>query len=145
MTDVALKELHSYFPALSQQALKEFTEWCILEQAIAAGYEFTPDQTKLIAQPTPAHYIEELVDQFVLATRNTIEGGLAIVLAGTEADKHAVPGIGIVVDFISLYILYLVPKGKNNNTLAAEEKLKQASSEQFEQLRQIAKKHNVEL
>jgi hypothetical protein len=144
MTDVALKELHTYFPRLSQQALKEFTEWCVLEQATAAGYEFTPDQTKLTGQPTPAHYIEELVDQFVLATRNTIEGGLAIVLAGTQADKNAVPGIGIVVDFISLYVLYLVPKGKNN-TAPAEEKLNQASEEQFEQLRKIAKEHNVEL
>ncbi|MFQ4143516.1 hypothetical protein [Chlorogloeopsis sp. ULAP02] len=136
-------ELHNYFSRLPDEALKEFTDWCIFEQAIAAGYEFTPDHKKL-EDLEGAYYIEELVDQFVKATRNTIEGGLAALLAGTQADKNALKGIPIVVDFISLYVKYLVPKGKNN-TLPVDEKLAQASQEQLDKLREIAKKYNVEI
>ncbi|MDM9383926.1 hypothetical protein QUB80_24910 [Chlorogloeopsis sp. ULAP01] len=136
-------ELHNYFSRLPEEALKEFTDWCIFEQAIAAGYEFTPDAKKL-EDLEGAYYIEELVDQFVKATRNTIEGGLAALLAGTQADKNALKGIPIVVDFISLYVKYLAPKGKNN-TLPVDEKLAQASQEQLDKLREIAKKYDVEI
>ncbi|RUR84707.1 hypothetical protein ACF3DV_20620 [Chlorogloeopsis fritschii PCC 9212] len=136
-------ELHNYFSRLPEEALKEFTDWCIFEQAIAAGYEFTPDRKKL-EDLEGAYYIEELVDQFVKATRNTIEGGLAALLAGTQADKNALKGIPIVVDFISLYVKYLAPKGKNN-TLPVDEKLAQASQDQLDKLREIAKKYNVEI
>jgi hypothetical protein len=136
-------ELHNYYPRLPEEALKEFTDWCIFQQAIAAGYEFTPDNKKL-EDLEAAYYIEELVDQFVKATRNTIEAGLAALLAGTQADKHALKGIAIVVDFISLYVRYLVPKGKKNRLLP-EDKLTLAAREQFEQLCEIAKKYNVQI
>jgi hypothetical protein len=66
------------------------------------------------------------------------------LLAGTQADKHALKGIAIVVDFISLYVRYLVPKGKKNRLLP-EDKLTQAAREQFEQLCEIAKKYNVQI
>ncbi|AKG23015.1 hypothetical protein [Calothrix sp. 336/3] len=132
-------ELHPLLSHLPEDALKEFTEWCIFEQAIAAGFEFTPDNSRLEGLLTP-YYIEELVDQFVTATRNSIEGGLAALLAGKKADAHALQGIAIVVDFISLYVLYLVPKGKNN-TLTTDEKLVEASQEQYNKLQEISQKY----
>ena len=136
-------QLHTYLDSFPDEALKEFVEWCILEQAIEAGYEFTPNPKKL-ADLEATYYIEELVDQFVKATRNSIDGGLAILLAGKEADTNTLEGVLIVVDFISLYVKYLVPKG-TKNTLLPDEKLEEAEQEQFNKLSEIAKKYNVEM
>ncbi|PAX55172.1 hypothetical protein [Brunnivagina elsteri] len=136
-------ELHSYLPRLPEEALKEFTEWCVIEQATEAGFELIVDESKL-ANLTPAYYIEELVDQFVQATRNSIAGGMAILAAGKQADTNALTGIPIVVDFISLYVKYLVPKGEKN-ILPIDEKLTQAAQEQFDKLCEIAQKHDVDL
>ncbi len=136
-------ELHTYLPRFPDEALKEFTEWCIFEQATAAGYEFTPD-TKKLEDLEPAYYVEELVDQFVKATRNSIEGGLSILLAGKEADGNALKGIPIVVDFVSLYIKYLAPKGAKN-TQPTNEKLAQVAQEQFDKLSEIAKNYGIKM
>jgi hypothetical protein len=134
-------ELHTYLANLPTDALQEFTEWCIL-QATEAGYEFSPDTSKL-EKLVGAYYIEELVDQFIRTTRNTIEGGMAAFVAGKQADNHGLKGIAIVVDFVSLYILYLLPKAKKN-TLPADERLATASQEQLDKLSEIAKKYGVE-
>ncbi len=115
----------------------------MLEQATAAGYEFTPDLVKL-ENLESVDYIQELVGQFADATRKSIEGSMAILVAGKQADTHALPGIAAIVDFISLYVKYLVPKGPKNE-LPPDEKLDLASKEQFEQLCQIAKKYSVEI
>ncbi len=136
-------ELHNHLAGLPEVVLQEFTQWCVLEQATAAGYEFTPDLVKLKNLET-VDYIHELVGQFADATRKSIEGSMAIMVAGKQADNHALPGIAAIVDFISLYVRYLVPKGPNNQ-LPTDEKLQLASQEQFEQLCQIAKKHSVEI
>ncbi len=136
-------ELYKYLPELPDEALQEFTQWCVLEQATVAGYEFTPDNNQLENLPT-ADYINELIAQFAEATRKSIEGSMAILLAGKQADERALPGIAVLVDFISLYVRYLVPKGKNNE-LPPEDKLAQASQEQFDKLGQIAKKYGVEI
>lgn len=134
-------KLQTYLPSLPDEALKEFVEWCILEHVIEAGYEFTPNAKKL-ADLDAKYYIEELVDQFVKATRNSIDGGLAILLAGKEADTSTLEGILIIVDFIALYVKYLVPKG-SKNTLPPDEKLEETEKEQFNKLSEIAKKYNV--
>ncbi|MGJ5672374.1 MAG: hypothetical protein ACR9NN_01910 [Nostochopsis sp.] len=136
-------ELHNHLAGLPETVLQEFTQWCVLEQATAAGYEFTPDLLKLKNLET-VDYIHELVGQFADATRKSIEGSMAIMVAGKQADNHALPGIAAIVDFISLYVKYLVPKGPNNE-LPTDEKLNLASQEQFEQLCQIAKKYSVEI
>lgn len=133
--------LHKHLLHLPDAMLQEFTQWCVLEQATAAGYKFTPDPKKL-ENLSPEDYIPELISQFVEATRNTIEGGMAVLAAGQQADQHALPGLGVIVDFISLYVLYLVPKGKKN-MLPPEEKLTQASQEQFDKLCEIGKKYGV--
>lgn len=133
--------LHKYLPQLPDAALQEFTQWCVLEQAKAAGFKFTHDPKKL-ENLAPADYIPQLIGQFVEATRNTIEGGMAILVAGQQSDKHALSGLGIAVDFISLYVLYLVPQGKQK-TLPTDEKLTQASQEQFDKLCEIGKKYGV--
>jgi hypothetical protein len=140
---VSKLELHPYLSRLSDEALKEFTEWCVLEQAAEAGFELITDNSKLLDLEIP-YYIEELVDQFIQATRNTIEGGMAALAAGKAADTHGLKGIAIVVDFISLYIKYLVPKGPKN-ILTVDEKLVQAEQEQFDKLSEIANKYNVNL
>ncbi|BAZ40401.1 hypothetical protein NIES4101_63620 [Calothrix sp. NIES-4101] len=136
-------ELHQYLPRLSEEALKEFTQWCVIDQATEAGFELIVDESRL-TNLAPAYYIEELVDQFVKATRNTIAGGMAVLAAGKQADSHALKGIPIVVDFISLYVKYLVPKGEKN-MLPADEKLALAGQEQFDKLCEIAKKFGVDL
>lgn len=136
-------ELHHYLPRLSDEALKEFTDWCVLEQAKEAGFELIPDKSKLL-DLAPPYYIEELVDQFIKATRNTIEGGMAALAAGKQADNHGLEGIPIVVDFISLYVKYLIPKGEKN-LLPVDEKLALASQEQFDKLCEIANKYNLNL
>ena len=133
--------LYKHLPNLPDAALQEFTQWCVLEQATASGYKFDPNPQKL-ENLSPGDYIQELISQFVEATRNTIEGGMAIVVAGQQADKRALPGLGLVVDFISLYVLYLVPQSKKK-TQPPEEKLTQASQEQFEKLSEIGKKYGV--
>jgi hypothetical protein len=135
--------LHNYLPRLPESALQEFTEWCILEQAKEAGYEFNPNESKLANLPT-AEYIAEFVGQFIESTRNTIEAGLAAVFAGKQADNHALPGIAVVVDFASIYVLYLLPKGEKNEK-PADEKINQASKEQFKKLQQIAQTYGVEI
>ncbi|KAF3888184.1 MULTISPECIES: hypothetical protein [Nostocales] len=135
--------LHKYLLHLNDEALQEFTQWCILEQAIAAGYEFTPDLQKL-ENLSPQDFIQELISQFLEVTRNSIEGGLAILLAGKQADQHALPGVGTLVEFISLYVLYLVPKGKNN-TLPPDEKLAEALKEQLAKLYEIGHKNGVDI
>jgi hypothetical protein len=132
-------ELHKYLSSLSEEVLKEFTQWCVLEQATTAGYEFIPENPKL-EKLQGAYYIEELVDQFMGATRNSIDGGMAALAAGKKADTSELKGIPIVVYFISLYVLYLLPKSKNN-ILPTEEKLAQGSQEQFDKLQEIAKKY----
>jgi hypothetical protein len=136
-------ELYPYLPRLSEAALKEFAEWCVIEQATEAGFELIVDESKL-ANLAPAYFIEELVDQFVQATRNSIAGGMAILAAGKQADTHALTGIAIVVDFISLYVKYLVPKGEKN-MLPIDEKLVQTAQEQFDKLCEIAQKYGVDL
>ncbi|MBF2065916.1 MAG: hypothetical protein IGS39_16070 [Calothrix sp. C42_A2020_038] len=136
-------ELYPYLPRLSDEALKEFTDWCVLKQAAEAGFELVTDNSKLL-DLEPAYYIEELVDQFIQATRNTIEGGMAALAAGKQADNHGLQGIAIVVDFISLYIKFLVPKGPKN-ILPVDEKLAQAEQEQFDKLCEIANKYGVNL
>jgi hypothetical protein len=140
---VSKLELHSYLPRLSDEALKEFTEWCVLEQAAEAGFELIVDNSKLLDLEAP-YYIEELVDQFIQATRSTIEGGMAALAAGKQADNHSLKGIPIVVDFISLYIKYLVPKGPKN-LLTVDEKLAEAEQQQVEKLKEIAQKYNIDL
>ncbi|AFY99319.1 hypothetical protein [Calothrix sp. PCC 6303] len=136
-------DLHPHLAKLPEDALKELAEWCMLDQAKEGGYEFTPDSIKL-KKFTGGHYVEQLVDQFMNATRNTIEGGMAAFAAGKEADNHDLKGLPIVVDFISLYVKYLLPKGKKS-TLSTDEKLAQASQQQFDKLNQIAAKYNVVL
>lgn len=144
MSEIAL---HPHIPKLSIDALKEFTEWCILEQAVEAGYEFTPDNSKLMNLEVN-YYIEELVDQFINTTRNSIEGGMAALAAGKQADNHGLVGIPIVVDFISLYIRYLVPKGPINMHPSKEntnEIYELACQQQWDKLSEIANKHHVTL
>jgi hypothetical protein len=136
-------DLYPHLSKLPEDALKEFAEWCMLEQAKEAGYEFTPDNVKL-KKLTGGYYVEQLIDQFMGATRNTVEGGMAALAAGKQADNHGLTGLPIVVDFISLYVKYIFPKGKKSN-LSTDEKLAQASQEQFDKLNQIATKHNVVL
>jgi hypothetical protein len=136
-------DLHPHLDKLPEDALKEFAEWCILEQAKEAGYEFTPDSIKL-KKLSGGYYIEQLIDQFMAATRNTVEGGMAALAAGKQADNHGLKGLPIVVDFISLYVKYILPKSKKSS-LSTDEKLDQASQEQFDKLKQIATKYNVVL
>ncbi|MHC5719073.1 MAG: hypothetical protein ACYTX0_45160, partial [Nostoc sp.] len=65
-------------------------------------------------------------------------------IAGKEADKHALSGLAIVADFVSLYVKYLIPK-EGSTREQAEELLTKASQHQSEKLTEIAKKHGVEL
>lgn len=142
MSEIAL---HPHLSKLPVDALKEFTEWCILEQAVEAGYEFTANNSKLI-NLAPDYYIEELVDQFIQATRNSIEGGIAALAAGKQADTNGLQGIPIVVDFISLYVRYLVPKGRNNMHPSQEttnQVYELASQQQWDKLSEIGKKYHV--
>jgi hypothetical protein len=140
VSDIAL---HKYLPRLPEAALQEFTEWCVVEQAKTAGLNFTPDKSKLNNLP-PVDYIPKLVDQFMKVKPDPIKAGLVAAIAGKEADKHALPSLATVVDFVSLYVKYLIPK-EGNNPEQAEAILTQASQQQCEQLTQIAKKYGVEL
>ncbi|MCC5623002.1 hypothetical protein [Nostoc sp. CHAB 5715] len=135
--------LHQYLPRVPDAALQEFIEWCVLEQAKAAECNFTPDRSKLDNLP-PADYIPKLVDQFMKVKPDPIKAGLVAAIAGKEADKHALSGLAIVADFVSLYVKYLIPK-EGSTKKQAEEILTQASQHQCEKLTEIAKKHGVEL
>ncbi|MEH2383321.1 MAG: hypothetical protein V7K27_31280 [Nostoc sp.] len=140
MSDLAL---HEYLPRVPDAALQEFIEWCVLEQAKAAELNFTPDRSKLDNLP-PADYIPKLVDQFMKVKPDPIKAGLVAAIAGKEADKHALSGLAIVADFVSLYVKYLIPK-EGSTREQAEELLTKASQHQSEKLTEIAKKHGVEL
>jgi len=135
--------LHRYLPRLPEKALQEFTEWCVLEQAKAAGCEFIPDTTKL-NNLAPADYIPKLVDQFMKVKPDPIKAGLVAAIAGKEADKHALSGLAVIADFVSLYVKYLIPKD-GNTPEQADAILMQAAQEQCEKLTEIAKKYGVEL
>ncbi|MHC5737856.1 hypothetical protein [Nostoc sp.] len=139
MSDLAL---HKYLPRVPDAALQEFIEWCVVEQAKAAECNFTPDRSKLDNLP-PADYIPKLVDQFMKVKPDPIKAGLVAAIAGKEADKHALSGLAIVADFVSLYVKYLIPK-EGTTKEQAEEILTQASQHQSEKLTEIAKKHGVE-
>ncbi|MBH8554817.1 hypothetical protein I8751_21170 [Nostocaceae cyanobacterium CENA357] len=140
MSDIAL---HKYLPRLPEAALQEFIEWCVLEQSKAAGCKFTPDTSKLNNLP-PGEYIPKLVDQFMKVKPDPIQAGLVAAIAGKEADKHALSGLAIVADFVSLYVKYLIPK-EGNTPEQAEAIITQASQEQCEKFTQIATKYGVEL
>ncbi|MEM9923399.1 MAG: hypothetical protein AAF915_06570 [Cyanobacteria bacterium P01_D01_bin.50] len=135
--------LHEHFPNLPDKALQEFTQWCVTQQAREAGYEFTPDETKLENLAT-ADYIPEIVGQFMDITRKDIRTGLVATFAGKKADNHSLSGLPAMVDFISLYVKHLFPSEENDET-QAEELLIKASQQQFEKLSQIAREHNVKL
>jgi hypothetical protein len=134
--------LHKHLPLLPDTGLQEFIEWCVVEQAKAAGCNFTPDTSKLNNLP-PADYIPKLVDQFMKVKPDPIKAGLVAAIAGKEADKHGLSGVAIVADFVSLYVKYLIPK---DGTTAEEAQavLAKASQHQCEKLIEIAKKHGVE-
>ncbi|KST66818.1 hypothetical protein [Mastigocoleus testarum] len=135
--------LHRYLSILPETALQEFTQWCVLEQAKEAGYEFTPNESKL-ENLSPEEYIHQLIDQFLKVKNNPIRDGLAAVSAGKLVDQHGLSGTAVMVDFISLYVKYLFPS-EGNDAQQADELIEQASQQQFEKLTQIAKEHNVEL
>lgn len=137
------KGLHEHFANLPDEALQEFTQWCVTQHALDAGYEFTPDETKLEDLPA-ADYIPELVGQFMDRTRNSIRTGLVALFAGKEADNHSLSGLAAMVDFISLYVKYLFPS-EDNDEKQAEELLTKVSQEQLDKLSQIAQEHNVKL
>jgi hypothetical protein len=124
-------ELYKYLPNLPDAALQEFTEWCVLEQAKAAGLEFKPDQTKL-KNLAPGDYLKQLIDQFMK------------VIAGQQSDKHNLSGLAAIVDFVALYVKFSIPKD-GTEPEQAEAILAKASQHQYEQLTQIAKKHDVAL
>lgn len=134
-------ELHKYFPKLPEEALKEFAEWCILEQAKSAGIEFTPDPTKL-QNLIPNEYIWQLIDQFMKTRPDPIKTGLVSAMAGQEADSHELIGSAVMVDFLSLYIKYLIPE---NGTTPDEAKslITEAAIQQYEKLSELANKYNV--
>jgi hypothetical protein len=135
--------LHKYLPLFPDAALQEFTEWCVLEQAKAAGCNFTPDQSKL-NNLSPADYIPKLIDQFMKVKPDPIKAGLVAVIAGQQSDKHALSGLAALVDFVSLYVKYLIPKDGSTGE-QADEILTKAGQHQCEKLVEIAKKYGVEL
>ncbi|MFM7365880.1 MAG: hypothetical protein ACKO11_15560 [Cuspidothrix sp.] len=136
-------ELHQYLPKLPEAALQEFIEWCMLEQSSAAGLEFKPDQTRL-NNLTPADYSKQLVDQFMKVRPDPIRAGLVAVIAGQQADKHELSGLAAIVDFVALYVKYLIPKD-GTNPEEADAILAKAGQHQYEQLVEIGKKHGVSL
>ena len=137
------KLLHEHLPNLPDKVLQEFTQWCVTQQAREAGYEFTPNETKLEELPT-ADYIPELVGQFMDTTRKDIRTGLVASFAGKQADNHSLPSLPAMVDFVSLYVKHLFPSEGHDET-QAEELITKASEQQFEKLSQIAQEHNVKL
>ncbi|MGB6298030.1 MAG: hypothetical protein WBF90_17855 [Rivularia sp. (in: cyanobacteria)] len=137
------KALHEHLANLPSAALQEFTQWCVTQQAREAGYEFTPNETKLGELPTE-DYIPELVGQFMDTTRKDIRTGLIATFAGKQADNHSLPDLPAMVDFVSLYVKHLFPS-EGIEEAQAEELITKASEQQFEKLSQIAQQHNVNL
>jgi hypothetical protein len=133
--------LDRYLPLLPDAALQEFTEWCVVEQSQAAGCNFTPDQTKL-NNLAPQEYIPKLVDQFMKVKPDPIKAGLVAAIAGKEADQHALSGLAIIADFVSLYVKYLIPKD-GTTPEQSEGILTKAGQEQYEKLVEIAQKYGV--
>ncbi len=136
-------ELHKYLPRLSETALQEFIEWCVLEHAKSARLEFKPDKSKLSNLSGEA-YFKQLIDQFLQVKPDPIRAGLVAAVAGKQADNHALSGLAVVADFVSLYVKYLVPKdGTSPETV--DQILADASQQQYVKLAEIAKKHGVNL
>ncbi|WP_413172178.1 hypothetical protein [Anabaena azotica] len=136
-------ELYKYLPQLPDAALQEFTQWCILEQSTAAGLEFKPDEAKL-KNLEPLNYIKLLIDQFMKVKPDPIRAGLVAVIAGQQADKHNLSGLAAMVDFVALYVKYLIPKD-GTNPEEADQILAKASQHQYDKLAEIAKQHGVNL
>ena len=136
-------ELYQYLPKLPETALQEFTEWCLVEQSKAAGFDFKLDQTKL-QNLEPADYIQQIIDQFMKVKPDPIRAGLVAVIAGQTSDKHNLPGVAAMVDFVSTYVKLLIPKDGTDPT-EAESILTKASQHQYDQLTEIAKKYGVSL
>jgi hypothetical protein len=136
-------ELYQYLPKLSDDALQEFTEWCVLEQSKAAGLDFKPDQSKLQNLP-PADYLKQLIDQFMKVKPDPIRAGLVAVIAGQQSEQHNLSGLAAIVDFVSLYVKYLIPKD-GTDPAEAESILTKAAQHQYDQLTEIARKHGVDL
>ncbi len=137
------KALHEHLPTLPDEALQEFTQWCVTQHAREAGYEFTPNETKL-EELAIADYIPEIVGQFMDTTRKDIRTGLIATFAGKQADNHSLSGLAAMVDFVSLYVRHLFPSEGNDET-QAEELLSKASEQQLEKLSEIAQEYNVQL
>ncbi|BCL34544.1 hypothetical protein [Nostoc sp. MS1] len=135
-------ELHKYLPKLPEEALQEFTEWCVVEQSRAAGIEFVPDRTKL-EKLIPNEYIWQIIDQFMKVKADPIKAGLVSAMAGQEADSHNLIGSAVMVDFVALYVKYLIPE--NGNTPEEAKKLiVEAGLQQYEKLSELADKYNVQ-
>ena len=136
-------ELHQHLSNLPEAALQEFTEWCVLEQSKAARLEFKPNESKL-KNLQPADYIKQLIDQFMKVKPDPIRAGLVAVIAGKQSDKHGLLGLAALVDFVSLYVKYLIPKD-GTSPEDADAILAKAEQHQYEQIVEIAKKHGVNL
>ncbi|WP_353930566.1 hypothetical protein WJM97_20200 [Okeanomitos corallinicola TIOX110] len=136
-------ELYQYLPKLPDAALQEFTEWCVLEQSKAAGLEFKPDENKL-KNLEPGDYLKQLIDQFMKVKPDPIRAGLVAVIAGQQSDQHNLSGSAAIVDFVALYVKFLIPKD-GTDPADAETILTKASQHQYDQLMEIAKKHGVAL
>ncbi|MEO1428768.1 MAG: hypothetical protein AAFS12_01590 [Cyanobacteria bacterium J06632_19] len=135
--------LHEHLSNLPSEVLQEFTQWCVTQHAREAGYEFTPNETKLEELSTE-DYIPEIVGQFMDTTRKDIRTGLIATFVGKKADNHSLSGLAAMVDFVSLYVKHLFPS-EGNDEIQAEELLNKAHEEQFNKLVQIAQQHNVKL
>ncbi|MBD2345630.1 hypothetical protein [Anabaena subtropica] len=135
-------ELHKYLPKLPEIALQEFTEWCVVEQSRAAGIEFIPDKSKL-EKLIPNEYIWQLIDQFMKVKPDAIKAGLVSAIAGQEADSHGLLGSAIMVDFIALYVKYLIPEN-GNTPEEAKQLILEAAIQQYEKLSELADKYNVQ-
>ncbi|MFM9157515.1 MAG: hypothetical protein ACKOPK_06245, partial [Dolichospermum sp.] len=86
----------------------------------------------------------QLIDQFMKVRPDPIRAGLVAVIAGQQADKHELTGLAAVVDFVSLYVKYLIPKD-GTNPEEADAILAKASQHQYERLVEISQKHGVSL
>ncbi|QLE58054.1 hypothetical protein [Nostoc sp. TCL26-01] len=135
-------ELHKYLPKLPEAALQEFTEWCVVEQSRAAGLEFIPDKTKL-ENLIPNEYIWQIIDQFMKVKSDPIKAGLVSAMAGQEADSHGLVGSAIMVDFVALYIKYLIPEN-GRTPEEAKALITEAAIQQYEKLSELADKYNVQ-
>ena len=57
--------------------------------------------------------------------------GLVAVIAVDQADKHNLSGLPTLVDFVSLYVKYLIPKD-GTNPEEADKILAKASQDQYD-------------